>query len=156
MTAQRGLHLIDLENLCCRDPHDVDLAVAGRALNSYLERAQSSPADLLVVGVNPMLAHVAREVLPTARLVVGKGPDGADHALLGAAVSAEFVAARFARLIIGSGDGAFIQLAQEVRSLGVEVTAIGMAGHVHRRLAGATDHCSFIVPEPNDHLARAG
>jgi hypothetical protein len=58
------------------------------------------------------------------------GPDGADGVLLGSA-PAEFVARRAGRLVVGSGDHAFIERARQVRDRNVGVLVVARAAAVH-------------------------
>ena len=68
----------------------------------------------MIVGVSSIdgLFH-AKNSWPQARVVLGVGRDGADHALLDV-LDHEDVGARFSRVVIVSGDGIFANAAAEL------------------------------------------
>jgi len=70
--------------------------------------------DHAIVASNPALAFEVAEAFPTAKQLVRRGTNGADDALLEAIDPAD-AARRFSRVVIGSGDGAFIDRARELR-----------------------------------------
>jgi len=124
--ATRTLHLIDIENLLGRpraSAADVD-----RVLDRYLELAGWRWGDIVTIGANPGLALEFAWDLPVeASVHTASGPDGADLALL-AHVGPEFVARRAGRLVIGSGDHAFIPRAIAARDRGVGVLVVARNG----------------------------
>ncbi|MFM8237085.1 MAG: hypothetical protein ACKOBG_04920 [Actinomycetota bacterium] len=63
---------------------------------------------------------------------LARGRDGADRALVGDAPP-EWVCGRFGRLVIGSGDHAFLPLATAARAAELEVIVIGRRGSVSTR-----------------------
>src|SRR5438874_1457935 len=97
LPAGRTLHLVDLENLAGEARFD-PAALAG-TIEAYRASVSFRPGDHVVVGCDRRLAVLAGAVWPGARLVVGSGPDGADHALLAAADPDE-LAARYDRVVI--------------------------------------------------------
>jgi hypothetical protein len=119
--AGRTLHLLDVENLSggrAAGPRAVAPALA-----AYRRTVTCGADDHVVLGSGPLLALAAGRSWPGARLVVGRGVDGADRALLRAA-DPEFLAARFDRVVVGSGDHAFADLVAALRARGVAVVVV--------------------------------
>ncbi len=106
----RSLHLVDLENLLA-DPWARGPQV-GHALDEYLDCACFHSGDLVFVAGNPwLMVELAWWQLDSADRIgchrfAARGPHGADLKLLEAAPIA-WVARRFDRLVVGSGDGVF-------------------------------------------------
>src|SRR5205085_5563087 len=71
-------------------------------------------------------SDVCSSDLPHARYRVRSGPDGADLELLDV-IWHEDVATRFSHIVIGSGDGTFVNAARALSDGGVWVTEIGRA-----------------------------
>ena len=118
----RTLHLVDIENLCA-DP-DAPAAIVRDVLDDYLATAMWQECDLVVIASNPVLARRFVWDRPVDWSVhTAHGDDGADLALLTHAAP-EFVARRADRLVIGSGDHAFIPRALECRRRGVGVLVV--------------------------------
>jgi hypothetical protein len=117
----RSLHLVDLENLVGGPRR------AGQWLrptvHAYEAVAPVGPADQVIAAADITLWRRSAFDLPGWRYLPGRGPDGADRALLDEAPPA-WVADRFERLVIGSGDRAFAPLALAVRAAGREVVAV--------------------------------
>ena len=141
--ACRGLHLVDLENLI-GDPWARGPGV-GRALDQYLERAGFRPGDLVFVAGNPwLMVELGWSQLDSSgRLLSGRvdchrfaarGPQGADNKLLEAAPLA-WVARRFDRLVVGSGDGAFADRLAAVRASGLSVQVVSRRESLSHRVA---------------------
>jgi hypothetical protein len=125
-TATRTLHLVDLENLV-GDPY-ADGATAEATFDQYLKLAHWSPGDLVHVAVNPHLAlEIGWRLSADCALRTASGPDAADHRLMDQA-EPKFVARRFGRLVIGSGDHGFIAHACASRTAGVGVLVVTRPG----------------------------
>jgi hypothetical protein len=132
----RALHLLDIENLV-GDPCADDLSVSA-AVDAYRLLADVGPEDLAVVATNGRLALASGLAWPGALLRVGRGPNGADLALLAEATPTD-VALRFSRVVVGSGDGIFAETARELRRLGCEVVVVARPGSIARRLRRFAD-----------------
>ncbi|WP_421118598.1 NYN domain-containing protein [Aquihabitans daechungensis] len=132
----RTLHLIDVENLI-GDPMASDEEVTS-VIAAYKQAAGVRPGDLAVVASNGRLAMAAGLAWPGALLRVGRGPDGADLALL-AEAPVEDVARRFTDVVVGSGDGIFVDLVRQLRLRGRRVTVVARPGSVARQLRYAAD-----------------
>jgi hypothetical protein len=118
----RTYHLIDIENLCGGTAGTGDDDVA-RAVDRYKRTIAVADDDLVVIGSGPTLAPAAKAAWPSARLVVGRGVDGADQALLDAD-EPRFLADRFDRVVVGSGDHAFADLVIDLRTRGTAVCVV--------------------------------
>lgn len=139
----RGLHLVDLENLLA-DPWERGPSV-GRALDQYLERAGFRDGDLVFVAGNPWLMVELgwSQIDAAGRLLsdrvdchrfAARGPQGADNKLLEAAPLA-WVARRFGRLAVGSGDGVFAKPLAAARAAGLSVRVVSRPESLSRRVA---------------------
>jgi hypothetical protein len=130
----RTLHLIDIENLAGGDFSVVEMASAAEA---YRETAAVAAMDHVVtaVGVSALLSAVKAGF--SGRMVVGRGVDGADHALLKVVANPERIAAQYDRIVIGSGDHIFCEAARELRARGIAVGVVSRAERLSRHLARA-------------------
>lgn len=122
--AGRSLHLVDVENLM-GGPQLGDTALR-EALAGYRTSAPVTEGDHVIIGANPRLGPAAKTAWPGARLVVSGGPDGADIALLDAVRDIDFIAARYDRIVVGSGDGVFEVVVREFRSRGLAVGVVSL------------------------------
>ncbi|HEU5309022.1 MAG TPA: NYN domain-containing protein [Acidimicrobiia bacterium] len=130
--SHRTLHLVDLENLV-GDPR-ADARTALATLDTYLELAHWHHDDHVILASNPALISRVMYDLPVpASVHCARGDDGADVMLLSLA-PIELVAKRYARLVIGSGDGIFAARAAAVRERGVAVDVVARAAGCSRRL----------------------
>lgn len=132
LTTTRTLHLVDIENLV-GDPRAATVDVLA-TLDGYFETAGYRDGDHVVVAANPGLMARLAFVLPvpcSARAACGRS--GADLMLLSQA-SPDFVASRYDRLVIGSGDAVFAPRAKAVRDRGLPVVIISRAESMSRRL----------------------
>jgi len=130
--SQRTLHLLDIENLL---GGRVTAARVKVMFALYCETAEVDVADLVVAACSHRFASKVLFALPAqVRVVIGADvPDGADLALLDA-VDAQSQAARFARVVVGSGDHAFAPLAQEFVVAGCPADMVTGSGFTARRL----------------------
>lgn len=116
----RALHLVDLENLA--GTSSVTETLARRTAIEYLSSADYCLGDLIVVASSHRNGFAARAAFPRATVRWRSGPDGADLALLDS--WNEFDPLRFDRLVIGSGDGIFADLAVSARQVGLTVSVV--------------------------------
>ena len=131
----RTLHILDFENLCTgpeRIPELRDLVA-----DSYRQVAEMTPGDHVVVGVNPNNLFPSAGVFPGCRFVAGHGPDGADHALLKVVEDTDWVARRFDRVVIGSGDHCFVPVVVQLGRRGILVTVVAQRKCISLDLARA-------------------
>lgn len=138
--AGRTLHLIDIENLVggtvaqCQPVH--------HALASYFELAAVRCGDHVVIGAGSALLTQADLVPGGARLVLGRGVDGADLALLAELRDIAWVAARFDRVVVGSGDGIFAEATAAIRAEGIAVGVVAVSDRISWKLRRVAD---FVV-----------
>jgi hypothetical protein len=124
----RTLHLVDIENLLGGPRADGD--EVERVLDRYLAVSSWRLGDIVNIAANPGLAvKFMWNPRVECSLHTACGEDGADLALL-AHAAPEFVERRAGRLVIGSGDHAFIPRALAARDRGVGVLVVGRAGSV--------------------------
>ena len=117
----RTLHVIDIENLVGGTA--VGAAAVGPALAAYRCTVAVRPDDHVELGSGPTLAVAAGLAWPGARLRVDHGANGADRVLLDA-LTPDFIATHYDRVVIASGDHAFAPLAVALRSRRVAVMTI--------------------------------
>ena len=120
--AGRTLHVIDIENLAggsAAGPCAVREAVA-----AYRRTVDVRPGDHVVIGSGRTMAFDAKAAWPAACLRVGRGVDGADVALL-QELDSDYVRSHYDRVVIGSGDHAFVPLVTTLRSQRVAVLVVG-------------------------------
>jgi hypothetical protein len=138
----RTLHLVDAENLM-GGPLAGQQALRA-AFRSYTRLAQVKPLDHVVIGVNPALALSVMDLWPSARLVIGRGRDGADNALLATVTEVEWMASRYDRLVIGSGDHAFAFAAAAFYAVGLRVDVVARGSSLSAILAALASSISII------------
>ena len=117
----RTLHLIDIENLMGGSFDDAPMIE--RSLQHYRLAANYTKGDQAIIGCDARLLLSVHQAWPGAFRAVGRGPDGADRAIL-SAVAAEDVARRFQRVVLGSGDGIFAPLVARLGRRGVRVETV--------------------------------
>lgn len=130
----RSLHLVDIENLSGgpRRPLADHLA----AYRTYERRAGVRAGDQVVVAACGLVMDELAFHLPSGiSRRKANGVDGADRALL-AVDTPERIAARYERLVIGSGDHGFLGLALAARNLGVHVVILSGRGKRSGALSG--------------------
>src|SRR3954453_23319474 len=135
LTTTRTLHLVDIENLV-GDPM-APAAVVLDVLDRYLDLAGYCDGDHVVIAANPaLMARVAFDLPVPCNVHAARGEHGADLVLL-AQVEPNRIAARYDRLVVGSGDGAFADVALAVRDLDTPVVVVARSGCMSNRLLGA-------------------
>lgn len=126
----RTLHLIDIENLMGgprRGPSAVETS-----WHLYKQRVGVGANDHVVTASNGALAlDVGLRI--RGQHLIGNGPDGADRALLRRISDTNWIALRYERVIVGSGDGIFVDAVRELTRNGIRV------GVASRRDALATE-----------------
>jgi len=103
-----------------------DGAQVAAAVAAYRQEVTVVPGDHAVVACNANngdMVCAARAAWPGASVKVGHGRDGADDVLI-AECDPDRLAARYDRVVIGSGDHAFIPLTNALRARGVVVVVV--------------------------------
>ena len=123
----RTYHLIDLENLQ-GDPGTRDGEAVSATLGEYIDQAGYQPGDLGVLSANTQLLLLAGTYARKFRLKLAlRGASGAGLMLLREGIDAVGTTA-CNRLVIGSGNEAFVPLARHFRSRGVNVVVVTRPG----------------------------
>ncbi len=125
--TSRRLIAVDVENLLGCDPAIAsavcwEFAVAG-LLHAVTFRKDM---DHLVIAVAPDWAFVVMELAPSARLVVRQGANGADLALCDALEDTAFIAGRYSKVVLASGDHIFSGSVRSLADAGVHTTVAGL------------------------------
>jgi hypothetical protein len=141
----RGLHLIDIENLVGRGLPS--LAEIRGVQDGYAERLTFGALDQVVVASSRLTLVNAGVGWPKARYRARSGRNGADSELLDVLWN-ERVAERFARVVIGSGDGAFADAAGSLTRAGVQVTVVSLRDHLSGRLRHAASDVIYLDDAP--------
>lgn len=141
----RTLHLVDADNLT-GGPTEAT-CVAQRAAGAYRAAARLRPGDHTIVGSDWRSAPVTAFAWPGVRWVRTTGPDAVDHALI-AELDVHYVAPRFGRVVIGSGDGIFADAMLALRAAGVTVEVVAPRHGVSYRLYPAADDISRVDDTP--------
>ena len=141
----RELHLVDVENLLA-GPFFLAAEVA-RLRPLYGRVSQMTASAHVVIGCSADESMLESGLgWCGARQVWIRGTDGADRALLDVAFN-ENVAGRFARVVIGSGDGIFANLAANLQALGCHVTVVSRADALSARLRFAVADIRILPPK---------
>lgn len=127
----RTFHMLDPENLAGGS------RLYGVARRLYEAKVPFGPSDHVLVGCDVTQAFAVHDAFP-GQLTVGKGPDGADRALV-TTIDQACLEARFDRLVIGSGDHAFAEIALVARACGLEVGALSLRRSISSELYRAVD-----------------
>ncbi len=138
---ERGLHLIDIENLSGGSKPSLEQIRIVQG--SYVDRLRLGALDQVVVASSHLTLLSAALGWPHARYRVRSGPDGADLELLDVLLY-ERVAARFTHVIIGSGDGGFTRAAAALAAAGVRVTVVSRRDSLSARLALAASEVIYL------------
>ena len=140
-TAIRRIVMLDIENVNGGAVVTVPLATAayGEVATAIGLRAD----EQVIIGVGPSSMLATGISQPAARKVLGRGLDGADHALL-SVLSDERIADRFDEVVLVSGDGIFSEAVALLGTQGVAVTVVARKGHLSRRLQMAAKNVVLL------------
>ncbi len=141
----RTLHLVDIENLMGGPRAGAHAFSDG--VEGYNQAAMRRRGDLTVVGTGPYLATVAHQAFPGADVRQRPGRDGAEQAILDHIRPFIDTATLFHRIVVGSGDGAFVEAAETFASLGLHVEVVARAGTIARDLRNAV-HAVYPLVGP--------
>lgn len=144
----RKLHLVDIENLC--GGSHVDCGLVPTKMDEYGEVVEVAAVDHMIVACSPQLVIPAKTCRGGARVLIGRGVDGADEALLGAVTVAD-VAQRYDEVVIASGDHIFRRLAILLRLSGVSVTVVSRESALAAGLAEVAMRVVYMpeLPQPS-------
>ena len=146
----RTLVLVDIENLMGGPLRGID--VMEDAYDQLLRSVLIRKNDHVVVAANHRLAVDVKIAWPACRVIAGGGADGADEALLAELSDVAWISERFDRVIIGSGDGIFLEAVHALRSVGLPVGVISRAESLSSSLRRAASFVRWIE-DPNLKVA---
>jgi uncharacterized LabA/DUF88 family protein len=149
--AERVLHLLDVENLCATGrPTRVE---AVEAVNCYVAASGFIPGHFGFASASQyLLAELAYDLPLGLRWVPGGlGSDAADRALV-SAVDAGFLARRIDRLVIGSGDHAFCDLAAGFATSGGVVQVVAREHSIAAALQRVASAVVLLEPLCDESL----
>ncbi len=146
----RSLHLVDIENLM-GGPR-AGPSVIEWAVSAYQGTVPLAEGDHPVIGSNPYLWPCVDRCWSSARLVGRHGPDGADKALKEVVKNVDFILPRYDRIVVGSGDGDFLDVVWKYRARHLVVEVVARRRSLSRELAEAASRV-WILPEPDFDLA---
>ena len=151
------LHLIDLDNLHC-GPYPSDRII--ELVRADYERIGFSPGDLLFAACHHPPGHKASsaqnrtfkllQFWPKCSMRLAQGVDGADLELLAFAdtfLSSGDPAARFADVVVASGDHIFAPVARRFRQAGLTVhSVISLEQNLAHELRKEINGCIWLLP----------
>lgn len=139
----RSLHLLDMENL----GHGTQCTGQGLvcALHRFEEVAGWAPHDHAVgTASHWFFKRVCFDLPAGLRLLpAGGGADAADLRLIEEG-DPSWIAPRFRRVVVGSGDHIFTELVGQLRAVGVVTWAITWRDAMSRDLASAVDEVRYL------------
>jgi len=144
---QRTLHLLDAENLALTS-HCTFEAVRDTRLR-YTELFEDVAKDLRIIACshhNAAAVFFGWSALPSQSLM-RSGKDGADLALIEECLF-QVDTLNVNHVVIGSGDGLFLGLVQDLQAREIFVTVVGVEGHFSNRLRLAANR-AVILADPN-------
>ncbi|GAA3134841.1 hypothetical protein GCM10010466_27110 [Planomonospora alba] len=131
LSQGRTVHLLDVENLVGA-PRPASDEVA-TMMSLYRRRVPTGGMDQYVAAVNHGALLPVGLVLTGIQILVRSGRDGADEALR-EVIRLDRLDVRFERVVIGSGDGVFTDLADWLRGRGVDVVVVSRPDALSNRL----------------------
>jgi hypothetical protein len=127
----RTAYLLDLDNLAgSGGPTKSQIE---EVLRTFEARNQPGPSDQVFCAGTSVSAFWAKLSRPGYLTRSAFGEDGADRVLISIA-NPLFLANRFHRFVIGSGDGAFGALVKDLRTFGLLVEIMTGRGRLHHQL----------------------
>lgn len=149
--AGRTLHLVDLENLTGGAFRDVE--ALRRTWESYRAAVPIRSGDHVILASNPAIGVEVGLVYPQGSLKVRHGPDGADQALLDEVRDRNWIASRFHRVVVGSGDGIFLNLVSDLRRHGVAVGVVSLERGLSWQLSHAAHFVQILHDRSNQQVS---
>lgn len=139
----RRLILIDIENI---SGGAIRTLAEARWVQRMLDSTLGSRhQEQVIIGVSKAGAIHAGPVWTSARMVVGTGVDGADHALLDV-LKNENIADRFDEVVLVSGDGIFTETVATLGGHDVKVTVVAHRASLAKRLQMAASQTVTFTP----------
>ena len=136
--SERRLVVVDIENVLfgCR------ALTVEQAMRLVLREIGKSGQDQIVIAASSKtFAHYGMPILG-ARIRLGVGVDGADHALL--EVLHEDVESRFSEVVVVSGDHIFAPRIAELTAAGLSVNVIAPRGALSTEIRAEADTVRYL------------
>lgn len=143
----RGIHLIDIENLCGANHPSRSQVAAAREL--YLQNVTVAESDLTIIGSAVGNTFNAALGWPGARYLCRNGKDGADIRLAQVIVH-EDVTSRFDRAVVASGDGGLAPFVGFMAKHGLDTTVVSLSSHLSREMRLAAHQTIALKPNLED------
>ena len=146
-TLNRPLHILDIDNLL-GDPTATDTHVINDCLGQYRALTGYQKGDHVVVGTgcNALHVYAVQSCWPAVQYVRQSGPDGADFALIEQA-SIALERGRYSHFILGSGDGRFADLYDEMTARGYPVFVASRPSALSWKLRQRAGRNLIYLPE---------
>ena len=146
-TLKRPLHILDIDNLL-GDPTATDTHVINDCLGQYRSHTGYQKGDHVVVGTgcNALHVYAVQSCWPAVQYVRRSGPDGADFALIEQALIA-LERGRYSHFILGSGDGGFADLYDEMTARGYPVFVASRPSALSWKLRQRAGENLIYLPE---------
>ena len=145
-TTTRRLIAADIENLLGTNPPLATAECWDAAFESLTAALGYDPTgDHLVVAVDPSWAFEVHARAPQARLLVRAGASGADRALCDELADVSFIARRYDRVVVASGDHEFVSPVAALGLAGVPVTVAALAVQCSPVLAAVADDVVWLT-----------
>ena len=136
------LAVIDAENL---DRARIHSGLTPRLGQRWRDVMPSHPQLTTYVGSDASRFGAMVREFPNDQRVVGFGPDGGELALI-EVIKEQLFEGQFGCLVIGSGDGEFVNVAWKARTLGLLVVVVALDDCLSTRLARIA-HQTICFPE---------
>ena len=136
------LAVIDAENL---DRARIHSGLTPRLGQRWRQVMPSHPQLTTYVGSDASRFSAMVREFPNDERVVGFGPDGGELALIDV-IKDQLLDGQFGCLVIGSGDGEFVNVAWKARTLGLLVVVVALDDCLSTRLARIAHH-TISFPE---------
>ena len=136
------LAVIDAENL---DRARIHSGLTPRLGQRWRQVVPAHPQLTTYVGSDASRFGAMVREFPNDQRVVGFGPDGGERALI-EVIKEQLLDGQFGCLVIGSGDGEFVNVAWKARTLGLLVVVVALDDCLSTRLARIA-HQTICFPE---------
>ena len=144
-STSRRLIAVDSQNLLGCDPRIASAACWEFAVAGLLRAVGfRKDVDHLVIAVAPDWAFTVKTLAPCARLVVRKGPHGADLALCDALADTAFIASRYSEVVIASGDHIFCASVRALADAGVPTIVAGLPHQTSSELTTTATRVTWL------------
>ena len=146
-TPNRPLHILDIDNLL-GDPNATDTQFIEECLGQYRAQTGYQNGDHVVVGTgcNALHVYAVQSCWPAVQYVRRPGRDGADYALIEQALIA-VERGRYSHFILGSGDGRFADLYDEMTDNGYPVFVASRPSALSWKLRQRAGQNVIYLPE---------